>query len=153
MRVAELLYSAREDWIAVCKCMILYPFKHHDIWPWLKHLPSNSLQAVVMANAEALVGINANQFAILVATHMQNKVGEILQRLENTPNLQYSLLESFYQIVQYKEEDITLELTTELLEKYLELMCELQPERVSKILDGVATIKHYSQLYFLNLGS
>ncbi|XP_054013291.1 vacuolar protein sorting-associated protein 8 homolog [Hylaeus anthracinus] len=130
MRVAELLYSAREDWIAVCKCMILHPSRHHDIWPWLKHLPQSSLQAVVMANAEALVGINANQFAMLIGTHMQNKINETLQKLENTPNIQYTLLDALYQLVQYKEEDVSLELTAELLEKYLELMCELQPERV-----------------------
>lgn len=133
MRVAELLYSAREDWIAVCKCMIMHPSRHHDIWIWLKHLSSNSLQEVVMQNAEALVEINANQFAILIATHLQNKVSEILQKLKN-PNFQYALLEALYQIVQYKEEDITLELTTEMLEKYLELMCEFQPDHVSKIL-------------------
>lgn len=133
MRVAELLYSAREDWIAVCKCMIMHPSRHHDIWIWLKHLSSNSLQEVVMQNAEALVEINANQFAILIATHLQNKASEILQKLKN-PNLQYALLEALYQIVQYKEEDITLELTTEMLEKYLELMCEFQPDHVSKIL-------------------
>lgn len=134
MRVAELLYSARENWIAVCKCMILHPSRHHDIWLWLKHLSPNSLQLVIMANAVALVGINANQFAMLIATHLQNNVSEILQILENTPALQYTLLEALYQIVQYKEEDITLELTTEMLEKYLELMCKLQPDHVSKIL-------------------
>lgn len=133
MRVAELLYSAREDWIAVCKCMIMHPSRHHDIWIWLKHLSSNSLQEVVMQNAEALVEINANQFAILIAIHLQNKASEILQKLKN-PNFQYALLEALYQIVQYKEEDITLELTTEMLEKYLELMCEFQPDHVSKIL-------------------
>ncbi|XP_076619382.1 vacuolar protein sorting 8 isoform X2 [Colletes latitarsis] len=137
MRVAELLYSAREDWIAVCKCMILHPSRHHDIWPWLKHLSPNSLQAVIMANAESLVGINANQFAMLIGTHMQNKVDETLQKLESTPNLQYTLLEALYQIVQYKEEDISLDLTAELLEKYLELMCKLQPNRVVDHIQGI----------------
>ena len=151
MRVAELLYSAREDWIAVCRCMILHPSRHHDIWPWLKHLSSSSLQAVVMANAEALVGIGASQFALLIATHMQSKVDEILRKLEGTPNLQYSLLETLYQIVQYKEEDISLELTTELLEKYLELMCELQPERVSKSLDYIEIINVLLSICFFFL--
>ncbi|XP_012165975.1 vacuolar protein sorting-associated protein 8 homolog [Bombus terrestris] len=136
MRVAELLYSARENWIAVCKCMILHPSRHHDIWLWLKHLSPNSLQLVIMANAIALVGINANQFAMLIATHLQNNVSEILQILENTPTLQYTLLEALYQIVQYKEEDITLELTTEMLEKYLELMCKLQPDHVVEHIQG-----------------
>ncbi|XP_031846274.1 vacuolar protein sorting 8 [Nomia melanderi] len=137
MQVAELLYSAREDWIAVCKCMILHPLRHHDIWPWLEHLPQSSLQEVVMINAEALIGINPNQFAMLITTHMQNKIDEIIQKLTNTPSVQYTLLEALYQILQYKEDDISLELSSELLEKYLELMCELQPECVVDHIQGV----------------
>lgn len=89
------------------------------------------MQAVVMDNAEALVRINANQFAMLIATQLQNKVIEVLEKLESALNLQYALLEALYHIVQYKEEDITLELTTDMLEKYLELMCELHSDRVS----------------------
>nr|XP_034192046.1 vacuolar protein sorting-associated protein 8 homolog [Osmia lignaria] len=135
-RVAELLYSAREDWISVCKCMISHSSRHRDVWVWLKNLPANSLQSVIMANVEALVGINASQFAILVATHMPNRVDEILEKLESIPNLQYALLEALYQIVQYKEEDITFELKTELFEKYLELMCELRPDRVIEHIQG-----------------
>nr|XP_033321301.1 vacuolar protein sorting-associated protein 8 homolog [Megalopta genalis] len=136
MQVAELLYSAREDWIAVCKCMVLHPFRHHDIWPWLERLSQSSLQEVVMVNIEALVGINANQFAMLIATHMQHSIEKIIRKLTNNPSLQYILLEALYQIVQYKEEDITLELSIELLEKYLELMCDMQPECVVHHIQG-----------------
>lgn len=136
MRVSELLYSAREDWIAVCKCMILDPSRHHDIWSWLERLPLSSLHSVIMANASALVGIDANQFAMFIAARMQNKVVAILQNLEGNSHLEYTLLGALYQIVQYKEEDISLELTTDLLEKYLELMCKLQPECVIGHIQG-----------------
>lgn len=129
IRVAELLYSAREDWVAVCECMMLESTRHHDIWPWLEHLPATSLDQVISVHAPTLVTINANQFATIIATRLQNKINVILQNLHNS-SLEYKLLGALYQIVQYKEEDVSMELTTEHLERYLALMCELEPARV-----------------------
>ncbi|XP_029672254.1 vacuolar protein sorting-associated protein 8 homolog isoform X2 [Formica exsecta] len=136
IRVAELLYSAREDWIAVCKCMILDSSRHHDIWPWLESLPTVSLEQVVSTHASNLVTINAGQFATIIAMRMQNKINVILQNLDNNLSLEYKLLGALYQITQYKEEDVSLELTTEHLERYLALMCELEPKYVIAHLRG-----------------
>ncbi|XP_070163197.1 vacuolar protein sorting-associated protein 8 homolog isoform X5 [Polyergus mexicanus] len=136
IRVAELLYSAREDWIAVCKCMILDSSRHHDIWPWLGSLPTVSLEQVVSTHASNLVTINAGQFAMIIAMRMQNKINVILQNLDNNLSLEYKLLGALYQITQYKEEDVSLELTTEHLERYLALMCELEPKYVVAHLRG-----------------
>lgn len=136
IRVAELLYSAREDWVAVCKCMILESARHYDIWPWLEHLPAASLDQVVSAHASTLVTINANQFATIVATRLQTKINGILKNLGNNFSLEYNLLGALYQIAQYKEEDVSLELSTEHLERYLALMCELKPERVVAHIHG-----------------
>lgn len=136
VRVAELLYCAREDWVAVCKCMILEPSRHHDVWPWLEHLPAASLDQVVSVHVSTLVTINAGQFATIVATRLQNKIDVILRSLNDNVSLEYKLLGALYQIAQYKEEDVSLELTTEHLEKYLALMCNLEPERVVAHLHG-----------------
>lgn len=136
IRVAELLYSAREDWVAVCKCMILEPSRHHDVWPWLEHLPAASLDQMISIHTSTLVTINANQFATIVATRLQNKIDAILQSFTDNLSLEYKLLGALYQVAQYKEEDISLELTTEHLERYLALMCELEPAHVVAHLHG-----------------
>lgn len=136
IRVAEILYSAREDWVAVCKCMILEPSRHHDLWPWLEHLPAASLEQVISVHASTLVTINASQFATIVAARLQNKIDAILQDFVDNVRLEYKLLGALYQVAQYKEEDISLELTTEHLERYLALMCELEPARVVRHLHG-----------------
>ncbi|KAG5327788.1 VPS8 protein, partial [Pseudoatta argentina] len=136
LRVVELLYSAREDWVAVCECMILEPLRHHDVWPWLEHLPAASLAQIISVHTSTLLMINANQFATIVATRLQNKIDAILQSLTDNLNLEYKLFGALYQIAQYKEEDISLELTTEHLERYLALMCELEPARVVVHLHG-----------------
>lgn len=135
IRVAELLYSAKEDWVAVCKCMILEPSRHHDIWLWLEQLSAASLDQVVSVHAPTLVTINASQFAVIIATRLQSKIDVILRDL-NGVSLEYKLLEALYQITQYKEEDISLELTTEHLERYLALICELEPGRVVAHIHG-----------------
>ncbi|XP_011698850.1 PREDICTED: vacuolar protein sorting-associated protein 8 homolog isoform X1 [Wasmannia auropunctata] len=136
IRVAELLYSAREDWVAVCKCMILEPSRHHDVWPWLEHLPAASLDQMISIHTSTLVTINANQFATIVATRLQNKIDAILQSFTDNLSLEYKLLGALYQVAQYKEEDVSLELTTEHLERYLALMCELEPAHVVAHLHG-----------------
>jgi len=80
--------------------------------------------------------INANQFATIIATRLQNKIDAILQGLIDNVNLEYKLLGALYQVTQYKEEDVSLELTTQHLERYLALMCELEPTRVVRHLHG-----------------
>lgn len=122
--------------MAVCKCMILEPSKHHDMWPWFEHLPTASLDQVISIHASTLVTINANQFATIIATRLQNKIDAILQGLIENVNLEYKLLGALYQVAQYKEEDVSLELTTQHLERYLVLMCELEPTRVVRHLHG-----------------
>lgn len=122
--------------MAVCKCMILEPLRHHDVWPWLEHLPAVSLDQVVSVHASTLVTINANQFATIVATRLQNKIDAILQSFTDNSSLEYKLLGALYQVAQYKEEDVSLELTTEHLERYLVLMCELDPAHVVAHLHG-----------------
>lgn len=115
--------------------MILELSRHHDIWPWLEQLSAASLDQVISAHAPTLVTINANQFATIVATRLQSKIDAILQSLNNSSS-EYKLLGALYQIAQYKEEDITVELTTEQLERYLALMCELEPGRVVAHIHG-----------------
>ncbi|KAF7400816.1 hypothetical protein HZH66_006000 [Vespula vulgaris] len=136
MRVAELLYTAREDWIAVCKCMILDPTRHCDIWPWLERLPTASLYPVLVTSASALVAINVTQFALIIANRVQNKIPEILKKFDDTISLEYALLGALYQLSQYKEEETTPELSTELLEKYLTLMCKIEPKNVVNHING-----------------
>ncbi|XP_043274533.1 vacuolar protein sorting-associated protein 8 homolog isoform X2 [Venturia canescens] len=134
LRVAELLYSARDDWTAVCRCLIADTYRHHEIWPWLESLPSSSFQHVVLAQASPLVKIDAAKLASLIATKASTKFTKILERLSNESTcLEYSLLSALYNITNYREdeeEDKKLELSTEQLENFLSLMCQHEPDKV-----------------------
>ena len=131
MRVAELLYSARDDWSAVCRCMIADSFRHQEIWSWLEKLPTSAFQTVILAHVGPLVTIDASRFATLIVTKIPSKLPKILEKLSANENLEYSLLSGLYNITQYKEEeDSKLELSIEQLEKYLDLMCRHESDKV-----------------------
>lgn len=132
LRVSELLYDARDDWISVCRCMISDTFRHDEIWTWLGKLPTPSFQSVVFAHCVSLARIDASRLASLIAVKIPTKLAKILERLSNEDSsLEYSVLSALHNISQYKEEEETkCELSTENLEKYLSLMCEHAPDKV-----------------------
>ncbi|XP_024940795.1 vacuolar protein sorting-associated protein 8 homolog isoform X2 [Cephus cinctus] len=136
MRVAELLYSAREDWIAVCRCIVTDSSRFQELWSWLERLPTSSLYSVIMAHSPSLVTIDAPRLVNLIAVRMPDKIVKVLDKLKDQPDLEYAWLAALYQAAQYKEEDTKIELSTELLEKYLELMCQLYPDDVVKHIHG-----------------
>ncbi|XP_033214134.1 vacuolar protein sorting-associated protein 8 homolog [Belonocnema kinseyi] len=136
LRVSELLYTDREDWTSVIRCLIADPSRHHDVWSRLQLLPITSLYSVIKAHIISLVEIDASQLAGIIASRMSTKLNKILETLEDHSILQYSLLAALYQHLQYKEEESKLELSAEILEKYLALMCQVEPEYVVSHLQG-----------------
>lgn len=131
LRVAETIHSGQEDWISVCRCMLRDKSRHYEIWEWLDHLPSDSLQTVVFTHAAELVMVDPMRLAILLANQMPKCLNNILKKLEGNPNLEYAMLGALYKMIQYKEEHVKMELSPDLFEKYLKLMCQLEPESVS----------------------
>ncbi|XP_048511434.1 vacuolar protein sorting-associated protein 8 homolog isoform X2 [Athalia rosae] len=136
LRVAEIIHSGQEDWISVCRCMLRDPSRKYEVWEWLDRLPLESLQSVVLAHAAELVTLDAQRVAMLIANQMPKNLNNILQKINGDPNLEYALLGALYQAIQCKEEEIKIELNAEMLEKYLTLMCMLQPEQVVQHLHG-----------------
>ncbi|XP_012276200.1 vacuolar protein sorting-associated protein 8 homolog [Orussus abietinus] len=136
LRVAEYLHNAREDWTSVCRCLIADPSRHLEVWPWLERLPTISFQTVMMEHCVDLVAIDSCQLATLVASRMPNKMRNVLERLESDSRLEHAFLAALYHMVRYKEDDVKLELPTDLLERYLMLMCRYEPENVVGHLHG-----------------
>lgn len=134
LRVAQIVYTGREDWLSVCRCMIADPTKSHSVWPWLQRLPTSTFNNVIQAHLLALVKIDANQLGALIAARIPAEVNKILEALTSHPEFMYNLMSALYQLVQYKEENNKLELTADMLETYLELMCQFEPEKVNTFL-------------------
>lgn len=111
--------------------MLLDQSRRYEVWEWLDRLPSDSLQTVVMSHAAELVRLDASRLAIIVANQMPDSLTKIIQKLDGDANLEFVTLGAMHQMIQYKEEDVKMVLTPDLLEKYLELMCKLEPSRVS----------------------
>lgn len=132
-RVAETVYAAREDWPRVCRCMLSHPSRRHEALAWLEHLDRQSLRSAVLANAPALLRLDAARFAALIAASLREHLKEILRTLDERTSDRYDLLDALYACAtQSKGEELSLdfELDTETLEAFLELMCKYQPRRV-----------------------
>ncbi|XP_051156587.1 vacuolar protein sorting-associated protein 8 homolog [Leptopilina boulardi] len=136
LRVSELLYTDREEWSSVIRCLIADPSRHGEIWSRLQLLPITSLYSVLITHIISLVEIDASQLANIIASRVATKLNKILEKLEDNSVLQYSLLSALFQLMQFKEEESKLELSTEILEKYLTLMCQVEPEYVASHLHG-----------------
>ena len=127
-----MLYTDREDWSSVIRCLIAEPSRHFEVWSRLQQLPIASLYNVIVSHIISLLEIDASQLATIIANRIPTKLNKILEKLEDRPVLQYSLLAALFQFLQYKDEENKLELSTEILEKYLALMCQVEPECVSR---------------------
>ncbi|XP_057331528.1 vacuolar protein sorting-associated protein 8 homolog [Microplitis mediator] len=143
-RISQVIYTARDDWISVCKCFISDCYRQHQVWPWLEKLSTSELTKVILVNITALVTIDVDRISNLIAKRIPTKINNIIEKLnnennENNSRLEYSLLLSFYQLNQYKEDEqdyIKLELSTQHLERLLILMCEYEPTRVVNHMNG-----------------
>ncbi|XP_017885655.1 vacuolar protein sorting-associated protein 8 homolog isoform X2 [Ceratina calcarata] len=137
-RVAEIVYSAREDWPQACRCMLEHPARSHDVWPWLNQLEQSSLRAVVLANCTRLLRLDSHRLASLIAAHLREQLKEVFDALDEARS-KYDLLDALYICAgQSKEEEsLGFELDTEMLETFLELMCQFQPQRVVSHVRGV----------------
>lgn len=137
LRVLELLYTSREDWQAVCRCLTADPTRSHNVWPWLLRLPKSTLKNVLTKHILVLIQIDANQVASIIASRLPEEVDKILQDLTAHSKSLYALLTAlFCQLHQYKEENNKFELSANVLESYLRLMCQIDPERVSHLVEN-----------------
>lgn len=117
--------------MSVCDCLIQDPMRNHEIWPWLEKLSHSSLEEVVQAHICSLLEIDSLKFATVVATRLPTKLIKLLSLLDGRAEVEYYFLRALYQLLQMKDEDNKLELTTELYERYLVLMYKYQPKRVN----------------------
>lgn len=137
LRISELLYTDREEWSSVIRCLIADPSRHHDIWTRLQSLPVTILYSILITHVTSLVEIDASQLAIIISNRVPTKLNKILDKIESNSLLKYSLLAALFQLVQFKEEEESkLELSAEILENYLALMCQVEPEYVTSHLQG-----------------
>ncbi|CAD6242413.1 GSCOCG00009489001-RA-CDS [Cotesia congregata] len=136
-KIAEVIYTARDDWTSVCKCFIADCYRQHQVWSWLEKLSTSGFIKVVLDNIPALVGIDVDRIAGLIAKRIPGKVDKIIERLKNDPSLEYSLLLALFLINQYNDEEASkVELATQQLERLLELMCQYDPARVVGHMNG-----------------
>lgn len=137
LRVSEIIYTAKDDWIAVCHCIINDYYRKNDVWSWLDKLTINSFTIVVFNHIKNLIDIDSDKISTIITSRMSNKINQLIEIVNDNIEREYLFLSSLYNISQFKEDDDTkFELTTNLLERYLYIMCKIKPDNVINHING-----------------
>ena len=88
----------------------------------------------VVASIPDLIKIDGTETATLVLQEFSEEHNNVMQKLEAFPNLQYQYLRGFLNHNSKKSGETRAPESPEMHEKYLELMCKLEPVMVYKYL-------------------
>ncbi|XP_016842298.1 vacuolar protein sorting-associated protein 8 homolog [Nasonia vitripennis] len=155
LRVLELLHTNRGDWESVCECLMADPRRHSEVLPLIQQLPTIQLDDIVKKHASELVSIDASGFASIIISRLTDQIARILESLRNNSQCEYALLSALHAYTESdkkdpettdKEEEASpedktsfsakVELPPQALERFLKLMCDIEPDRVLKHLQG-----------------
>lgn len=145
-----MLHTNRGDWESVCECLMANPQRHSEVLPLIQQLPTIQLDDIVKKHAPDLVSIDAPGFAGIIAARLIDQIESILESLRNDSQCEYALLSALHSYTETdkkdpeisdKEEEASpedrssnsakLELPPQALERFLKLMCGIEPNRVS----------------------
>ncbi|KAJ8681567.1 hypothetical protein QAD02_017359 [Eretmocerus hayati] len=153
LRVLELLHTSRGDWESVCECMIAEPSRHVEVLGLLQQLPTMQLEEIVVRRGHEIVAIDAAGFAELLASRLPEQIERVLRICsETSPSCEYALLSALSgfrgppsnSVLTNGETDEGLIspdeavplLSREARERLLRLMCDFEPDRVLRHLQG-----------------
>lgn len=138
--------------------MLAEPNRRSELFGLLQQLPTIQLDEIVSRRASQLVAVEPAALAGLLAGRLPEQIDRLLESLRPEPRLEYALLAALHdqaQVERREREDAAkggeqepeqdkLELSPGSLERFLELMCDVEPERVSFI--------SFCSIYFRVLG-
>ncbi|XP_014213894.1 vacuolar protein sorting-associated protein 8 homolog isoform X2 [Copidosoma floridanum] len=152
LHVLEQLHSNRGDWESVCECMIADPARHSEVIPLLQQLPTIQIDDIAKMHASDLVNIDVSGFAGVIVSRLPDQISNILECLKDEPKYEYALLSALFGCADNKEPEQRVvydkskeetdkpslnniakpELPQLALERFLQLMCDIEPDRVMR---------------------
>lgn len=148
--MSEQLHLKRGDWESVCECMIADPARHSEVISLLQQLPTIQIDVIAKKYTKDLVKIDATGFAGVITSRLIDQINNLLICIKDEPEYEYALLSALFGCVDGKtdhlcvEEDgnkneieekgnngtLKPELSQEVLDRFLKLMCDIEPDRV-----------------------
>lgn len=127
--VREYLLEKLNEYDEILECYLNNPYRHLEVFMYIEQHAANPERKIylqVLKNFPALMRIDYDRMTKIVVDHFSEKVPEFVRALSNEPKLLYLFLG---QLSRYG-----LALDVAQNEKYLELMCQENPEQVKEFL-------------------
>ena len=142
-KVCEEIYRRLKRYQLILHCYMDDESRKLEVFRGIKELLGDpkideesrtKLKKTVVASIPDLIKIDGTETATLVLQEFSEEHNNVMQKLEAFPNLQYQYLRGFLNHNSKKSGETRAPESPEMHEKYLELMCKLEPVMVYKYL-------------------
>ncbi|KAJ9588008.1 hypothetical protein L9F63_028181, partial [Diploptera punctata] len=141
-RVCELLYEQRLEYDKILHCYLKDPLRKPQVFSYLHNILviyANTVDRVkvetqIMDNIKELLDIDATKTGQILLLKVAHLIPKIVEKLQTEPKALFQFLQGLFDyreshsgLAQLKDE---LNFEPELVEQYIELLCEFSPEKV-----------------------
>ncbi|GLH03603.1 Vacuolar protein sorting-associated protein 8 homolog [Gryllus bimaculatus] len=145
-RVCELLYEQRHEYDKILQCYLKDPLRRPQVFSYLRNIlliytkaeERVRIESQVVENIKELLDIDAVRTGQIVTLHLSQLLPSIIDKLQSEPPILFQFLQGLFDYrdshstVGHMKED--LELDPHLVEQYIELLCQYNPDKVYSFL-------------------
>ena len=154
-RVCEIIYQKKRQYDKVLSCYWRDSARKHLIFKYINamliddsftDLEREDISSAVLASMDHLVSINSMKLAKLVMNHFTSLVNEIVHKLTTQPDIQYAFLKGIFEkntehVTTKSSKQPKVKIDPDVQERYIELMCDYEPENVLRYVQSNDTYR------------
>lgn len=128
-RVMEHLLEKQKSFDQVLQCYLLDPHRHDEIWSYIQvhaNTPERKIYQQCLANIVRLLSIDADRMTGVVIDYFLPQVDQVMRHLETHEKTYFAFIQRLLR------HSVTIHVDD--CERFLDLMCQYQPENVAKFL-------------------
>ncbi|XP_021918193.1 LOW QUALITY PROTEIN: vacuolar protein sorting-associated protein 8 homolog [Zootermopsis nevadensis] len=141
-RVCEFLYEQRQEYDRILHCYLKDPLRKPQVFSYLRNIlllytsatDKAKVEAQILDNIQDLLDIDATKTAQILLIHVPQLIPKIVEKLQEESKVLFQFLQGLFDyrdshsgLAQLKDES---NFDPELVEQYIELLCEFSPEKV-----------------------
>lgn len=128
-RVMENLLERQKTFDQILQCYLRDSHRHEEIWSYIQahaSTPARKIYQQCQANIVQLLSIDADKMTGIVIDHFLPQVDQLLRHLETHDKTYFAFIQRLLRH--------SVAIHTDDCERFLDLMCQYQPENVAKFL-------------------
>lgn len=128
-RVMEHLLERQKSFDQILQCYLLDSHRHDEIWSYIQvnvNTPARKIYQQCLANLVHLLSIDADKMTGIVIDHFLPEIDQLMRHLETHEKTYFAFIQRLLRH--------NVPIHSDDCERFLDLMCQYQPENVAKFL-------------------